>query len=146
MKTVSLAALFLLAGALSTPAARAQHVSKEMAFELLAERGFLKDHAIDSGDLVRQCAEGNVENVKLFLSAGFSPDVRGRLGEEAWYALLAAVDRGHVDVVEVLVEAGADLTVRDQVGRTAFVIATVRGYTDVLGVLLEAKEHRNHKR
>ncbi len=131
MRHVSL--IFLLFAA---NAVRAQGISQEYAIEQLDERGFVENRSIDSDDLVRQSAEGHLENVLLFLAAGVRPDVRD---DEGWYALLRAVDKNHLDVVQALIAAGADLEVRDRVGRTAFVIATTRGHLDVLNVLLRAR-------
>ena len=135
--------LFLLAAFLGAAEVSAQDFTARYAREQLAERGFVKSNALLQEDFIAQCAAGNLENVKLFLMAGADPNAVGHFGRPA---LLAVVDQNHTmiheahrEVLETLIQAGADLDVRDAAGRTAFVIASTRKNLDLLEVLLEAK-------
>jgi ankyrin repeat protein len=45
---------------------------------------------------------------------------------------------GHLNVVKLLIEEGADVNARDDAGLTALMIALGRGHTDVAQFLIEA--------
>ena len=49
------------------------------------------------------------------------------------------IDEGHRAVLRALIDAGVDLSARDQKGRTAFVIAGTRKNLEILEVLLTAR-------
>lgn len=53
-------------------------------------------------------------------------------------ALIQAVDRGHPDVVRLLVEKGADLNAKNKDGMTALSLAESRGYEEVVRILKAA--------
>jgi ankyrin repeat protein len=52
--------------------------------------------------------------------------------------LINAAAEGKIDVVKKLIDAGADLTARDDSDRTALIWAALRNYPDVVKTLLEA--------
>jgi ankyrin repeat protein len=65
-------------------------------------------------------------------------DVNAR---ERWYgrtALMVAAAEGHADVVELLIEAGSDLSLVDEEGSTALLLARNNGHLDVAAKLAEA--------
>jgi len=68
--------------------------------------------ATDDPPLVAAAAAGDVARVRALLGAGLR--VRNREGETA---LHAAAGRGRTEVLLVLIDAGADITARDQLGR-----------------------------
>jgi peptidoglycan hydrolase-like protein with peptidoglycan-binding domain len=85
-----------------------------------------------SVDLISAAASGDAESVRGHLLAGADPDARNVYGSTALhYAALF----GHVDVVEVLLKAGADARVRDNGGATAAVLAKAQGSVAVLARL-----------
>ncbi len=49
-----------------------------------------------------------------------------------------AAARGHVEVLKLLLEAGADLNARTRKGRTAIEIGAQEGHHDIVEVLREA--------
>jgi len=59
--------------------------------------------------------EGDVEMVKLLLSANAKVDARNVGGETA---LMVAVEFGELQIVEILIAAGADVNAVDYIGRT----------------------------
>ena len=66
---------------------------------------------------------------------GGRPNARS---EDSFTVLMWAAARGHVEVVKLLLEAGADLNARTRKGRTAIEIGTQEGHHDIVEVLREA--------
>jgi ankyrin repeat protein len=65
-------------------------------------------------------------------------DVNAR---ERWYgrtALMIAAAEGHADVVDVLIEAGSDLSIVDAEGSTALILARNNGHLDIAARLADA--------
>ncbi len=52
-------------------------------------------------------------------------------------ALVHAALGGHLEVVQVLIDSGADLNARTNSGRTALYFAEKYGYADVVNVIAE---------
>jgi ankyrin repeat protein len=63
----------------------------------------------EHGPLARAAALGRVDAVRLMLDVGFDVDARGRAT-----ALHEAAYRGDLEVVQLLIERGADASIRDQ--------------------------------
>jgi ankyrin repeat protein len=51
-------------------------------------------------------------------------------------ALLWAADMGHLDVIQLLIETGADANLRDENGLTALLWASDRGHVDCVKALV----------
>jgi ankyrin repeat protein len=51
-------------------------------------------------------------------------------------ALLWAADMGHLDVIQLLIETGADTNLRDENGLTALLWASDRGHVDCVKALV----------
>ena len=58
-------------------------------------------------------------------------------------ALLHAVTRGHVSVVQQLLKAGVNVNVRTSDGKTALMMAAAKGYSDLAKVLLDGGADAN---
>ena len=59
-------------------------------------------------------------------------------GQDATTALHEAVDKNHADVVQVLIDAGADIEKKDSFGRTPLLVACRREFFSVVKVLVRA--------
>ena len=77
---------------------------------------------------------GDIKAVRLFLSAGMSPDEKN----DGLPPLLEASRRGHSEVALALIEAGADVNARDAYGVTAMMFAAICGSTEVIDRLIDA--------
>lgn len=77
---------------------------------------------------------GDVNAARVLLDAGVEIDLPG---EHGYTALLEAVEQGHVDVVRLLLERGADPYRKSQMGWDAFSYPADR--PDVVAVLEEWK-------
>lgn len=87
--------------------------------------------------LIPASEHGYAETVRILLAAGVPVDHVNDLG---WTALLEAVLFGdgsasYVEVVGLLVEAGADTSIADFQGRTARDTARDRGHTEIVRVM-----------
>jgi ankyrin repeat protein len=87
---------------------------------------------------VKECAlQGNVELVQKFLDHGADPDGVGR-----WHDLLEeVVARGHVGIVKLLLEAGADVRKREPLD-----LAADQGSVELVRLLLEYGMDANAER
>ena len=95
----------------------------------LSEMGIAFDKK-NYADCIRR---GDIEAVRLFLSAGMSPDEKnGGLPP-----LLEATRRGYSDIALVLIDEGADVNSKDAYGVTATMFAAICGSAQVIERLLD---------
>lgn len=97
----------------------------------------------DGTALIAASQHGNVEIVKLLLKAGVAVDHVNQLG---WTALLEAVVLGdgsarYEEVVQLLLDAGADANLADREGVTPTRHARERGYKTMVRMLMRARGH-----
>ena len=93
---------------------------------------------------------GNLERVMLLVEQGteknkmYNIDMN-RYGTYDDYetALAVAAENGHLDVVRVLVNQGADMEMADSVGYTPLINASFNGHLDVVRYLLEQGANRD---
>jgi hypothetical protein len=117
----------------------------EAAFAINHIRQALLDKGIPTTpEALAQCvAENKVDDVSLFLSAGFAPDLKDKKG----IPLLCISSRnGHVDTVEFLLRSGAqvDIIAEDR-GTTALIDSAMGRHKDVIKTLIEAGANVNFK-
>jgi ankyrin repeat protein len=100
-------------------------------------------HSLDSYNgtgLIRAADRGHVEIIRELLKTDIKVDHVNRLG---WTALLEAIILGggsdrHIEVVRLLVEAGADVNLADGSGVTPLAHARQRGYSEMVEILEKA--------
>ena len=85
--------------------------------------------------LHRAAKAGNLEGLKTALAAG--ADVNARDGR-GWTALMYAVNKGYLLVVDPLLAARADPDVRAPDGATALFMAVAHGQPEIIALLMEA--------
>ncbi|GLD97358.1 hypothetical protein PINS_up006042 [Pythium insidiosum] len=80
---------------------------------------------------------GDIATVNALLR--MDPDVNARDPlMNGWTALHRAISRGHSDVVQLLIDEGADLNARDDMGETPLHQALTKGYVDIVLALIRA--------
>ena len=131
---------------------------------LLAARAQTYDAAYRYGEcnstpLLLACHNGHVEIARLLIEATLEWDIidlQGRaarfcVSEDGWIEelpiqptpLIAASSRGHVELVQLLLESGANLNVPDVNKRTALSYASEKGHVEVVRLLLSAGARRD---
>jgi hypothetical protein len=110
--------------------------------EAAAETNHIRQALLDRGipttlDALAQCvAENKVDEVTLFLAAGFLPDAKDKKGIPL---LCLSARNGHVSTVEFLLRSGAqvDIIAEDR-GSTALIDSAMGRHKDVIKALIEA--------
>jgi ankyrin repeat protein len=87
--------------------------------------------------LIPAAERGYVETVKTLIEAGVNIDHVNNLG---WTALMEAIvlsdgGKAHVAIVNLLIDAGADITIADKDGVTPLKHAKSRGYSAIVALL-----------
>ncbi|KAF9404329.1 hypothetical protein HW555_014392 [Spodoptera exigua] len=88
--------------------------------------------------LIPAAEKGHLENVKLLLKDGrVAIDHQNNFGYTALIEAVALTDGSSIyqEIVNVLLEAGADKTLRDNTGRTAEDYARSLGYSELLNIM-----------
>jgi len=80
--------------------------------------------------------QGRIETVRTLLDRGASPNSWGVDGAQT--ALMGACAAGHIQVVQLLIERGADVYLSDGPRRTALAYARELGHKDIEQVLIQA--------
>ncbi len=117
-----------------TPFIIATYNGQVEASKLLIEMGAAINAQDRSGNtaLMGVCFNGNVELVKLLISNNV---LINTLNFNHASALIFAATFGHVEIVQLLLKAGADKTIKDNNGKTAYDQAMMQG-NDALAQLL----------
>ncbi len=94
--------------------------------------------------LIPAAHHGHVETVRVLLKTEIDIDHVNNLG---WTALLEAIILGdggptYIEIVRLLIEAGADINIADENNVTPLAHATSRNYTEIVDMLLTASENK----
>jgi len=90
-------------------------------------------------DLLEAAANGKIRTVKALLKAGAAPRQRDESGTEVLVRAVQAPPTKHqVEIVRLLLEAGADVNAADEDGETPLMTAAVRRNEELFCLLLEA--------
>lgn len=119
------------------PAAGPQRVVDPMDFARMRATGndLEPEYATpDQRELLDAAAKGDRTRLELLLKEGIAPN--GRADVWGRTALLEAVDRGHVEMVRLLLDAGADPDLRGG-GHAPLVRAALLGHAQITGMLLK---------
>ena len=87
-------------------------------------------------DLTTACSEGNIESVNEIIS---ELDNESEEAQEALNkALLTASQRGHANIVDSLLTAGASINYQDRDKRTPLIHASREGFTHTVKTLIKS--------
>jgi len=91
----------------------------------------------DGTALIAAAHLGHVESVAALISAGAPLDHVNNLG---WTALIEAIVLGdggdrHVQILQLLINSGANVNLTDRAGTTPMTLAKARGYTEMVRLL-----------
>ena len=100
------------------------------------QRGGSKDEDIA---LLKASSDGNIEEVKDLLSEERN-FYRAKVDARTYYndtALIYASENGHIEIVEVLLDNGADVNAYNNYGNTALMMASENGHIEIVEMLLK---------
>ncbi|KAH9937194.1 ankyrin repeat-containing domain protein [Fomitopsis serialis] len=89
------------------------------------------------GALSDLAISGNVHELRAYLDANPNVDVNVK-DENGYTPLHLACDRGHADVVRLLLERGADPSIKDDDDLTGRELAEISGHDEIMSVLKAA--------
>ncbi len=84
--------------------------------------------------------KGKLLEVRAWLERGGAPDLRNKYG---WSLLMLAAMHGRTDIVELLIEVGADPTVENKFGDTAKGLAQLKGFQRTAEAIERHENTRN---
>ncbi|MDT4897300.1 MAG: hypothetical protein QOH25_2377 [Acidobacteriota bacterium] len=112
-------------------------------------------HGLDAA-LIKATQEGDLNRIKLLIADGADVNAKSRdewlplmyaaldaSNDTGWTALMIATIEGHVDVVRVLLEYGAEVSAENNRGWTALRFAVSMDETEILYMLLAAGAEAN---
>ena len=85
--------------------------------------------------LGRVAAAGDTDRMRSLISEGLNINARDRQWGET--PLHYAAESGHLDIMQVLLEAGADVNARTDHGGTALMSAALQGQAETVKILLD---------
>ena len=129
-----------------TPLLVAAYLGHTGVCELLVERGKANIEEIEPGGntaLNLAATKGNASTVALLLSKGAKVDTKNN---DDFTPLLAAVDKGHTEVCELLLAADSDVEESELKAQfTPLHFAAIHGYEKIIQLLLSHKAEVNSR-
>lgn len=95
--------------------------------------------------LMRSSEKGKINATRFLLDKGALPDAGGGGGGNRLSPLLRAVERNHIAIVHMLLEAGASPETSDKKGRTALMTAAWKNHWHILNSLISKGADVNAK-
>jgi ankyrin repeat protein len=89
-------------------------------------------------------APNNKKQLLAYIEAGGDVDIRNGIGGDT--PLIRASRNGKTDIVDILINAGADLNMHNKKGETALIEAASRPYMNIVYKLIEAGAQWNIKK
>lgn len=89
--------------------------------------------------------DGDIDTIRAFFSSAQPPDVNHKHRWVGFSLLHAACQTGHLDVVEYLVEEGADVTIEDEQGDLPIHSACGRWNKDYGLAMVRVLHNKNHE-
>lgn len=107
---------------------------------LLIEKGADIGHVDEKkvSTLLQACHRGLTAVTKALLSKKSDDSFLNTPSDEGITPLIAACSEGHTEIVQMLVDAKADINTKDADGTTALMAASARGHFDVVTILVKA--------
>lgn len=93
---------------------------------------------LDRTALMFASSYGHTKIVKKLLAHDADPNIVPT-DKTGWSALIAAAHAGHRKTVRILLDNGADATIRDKAGETALRHAEVQGHSKIVSLLKKAR-------
>lgn len=126
-------------------------VNKQVIFSAPPQEKDLKQEAIDNlakmnisysqGALIFHTQEGNLSVVKLLLEAGLNPNIiyieKVDKKDVSFLALDRAITKGHIEIVKLLIEYGADLNYFDETFSKPINTAIANNNIELLNLLID---------
>ena len=121
-----------------TPLSLACSTGNSALVDVLLKSGADPNVALPGGEtpLMTASRSGALASVKAFLARGVPVDAKDEVRGQT--ALMWAAAEGHADVVQALVDAGANIKTRVATGLTPLLFAVREGRLDVVRILLKA--------
>jgi ankyrin repeat protein len=121
-------------------------IVRSLLHPLRGARIDLVDNHYRHNALMTASALGHTEVVRLIIkSAGCSKEYLNEKDKEGYTALHGATNNGHAQIVRLLLDAGADPSVKDATGRTAFLDGAQRGYLEIVQALQKSDVDLNER-
>jgi hypothetical protein len=106
-----------------------------------------------SADMLAAINDGDTQAIKAYLDAGGDPNgaYSGVYAEESrlaknWTYLMSAASGGQLDIVNLLIAAGANVNAVSEFGRTPLSLAAYEGHADIARALIAAGADVNQER
>jgi ankyrin repeat protein len=98
--------------------------------------------------LIYACAHNNTNLASLLISKGADVNLPGQLNDQghSWTPLMTAANSGDVEIIKLLLNAGARLEQTNNNGDTALMEAAKRAVPDVVKLLIERGANVNARR
>ena len=127
-----------------TPLSVAAYHGYNRIVAALLDRGAVVDQATYHGrsPLIVACEENKRDTVELLLARGANIEFRSGFLQTAFTPLHISTFYGHVDLVRLLLDHGADAKCMDRDGYSPLQLACWCGYDNVVQLMFDLKEER----